>query len=369
MRLSLLLTFLVFFALPPDLHAQELHNDIQGVWHARVIETQTLPEQEILGTQVVVPVQYVTAEILEGERQGERVTFLNDYIQLEAGDLFFMNYLVEIDGREFYSVREPDRLNFLLLLGILFAGAIALLGGIPGLRSLVALAVAFALIIFGLLPLLLAGYPPLPISIAFAIGIVGLTMAITHGFSRPAVAAFIGSMTAVLAAGILAEFAVGAARLSGFASDEAVYLNLSTLGTLDISGLLLSAILIGALGVLDDIAITQAAAVEEINAARGGKISPRELYRRANRIGREHIGAVVNTLALAYVGASLPLLLLFSLSDVPVLTLINQEIFATEIVRTVVGSIALAIAVPATTLVSVWFLKRFPAWRPKRHLH
>jgi uncharacterized membrane protein len=362
----LLLVVIIF---PFQTFAQELHSEVQGVWHAEVKRVVELPSRLIPGTDTPTEVQELHARILEGPREGETVVFENDFVQLAEGDYFFMNYLVDINGAELYSVREPNRLGFLLVLGALFAGAVVLFGGMPGARSLVALAISLSIIVLGLLPLLLAGYPPLPLSVVFGVGIVGLAMAITHGLSRPALAAFLGSGVAVCAAGVLGSIAVSAAKLSGFASDEAVFLNIGTAGVLDIEGLLLAAIIIGALGVLDDISITQASAAEEIYASRKGDISSRELYLRASRIGRAHIGAVVNTLALAYVGAALPLLLLFSLSELPWGMLINQEVLATEIVRTAVGSIALALAVPATTLLSVYLIRRFPTWRPKHHAH
>jgi uncharacterized membrane protein len=136
-----------------------------------------------------------------------------------------------------------------------------------------------------------------------------------------------------------------------------VYLNFNTNGLINLKGLLLGGIMIGLLGVLYDVAIGQAVSVEEL-AEVGGNISRRELYKRALRIGREHIGAVVNMLAIAYVGASLTLLLLYSTSESDWSMTLNREIFATEIVRILVGSIGVILAVPITTLISVLRIKR-----------
>lgn len=177
--------------------------------------------------------------------------------------------------------------------------------------------------------------------------------------------AFTGTVMAVILTGVLAYLGVELASLSGFASDEAVYLNFNTRGTLDFAGLLLGGIMIGVLGVLDDITITQAAIVSELyNSA--SHLSRKEVYMKAIRVGKEHVGALVNTLALAYTGASLPLLLLFSTSDSSMGSIINQEIFATEIIRTTVGSIGLVLTVPITTLLAVYLLK---GYKGKHHAH
>lgn len=173
-------------------------------------------------------------------------------------------------------------------------------------------------------------------------------------------------MTGVVATGILAYIGVEAANLTGFASDEAVYLNFNTPG-LNFSGLLLGGIIIGALGVLDDIAVTQAAVVSELYGS-SPNISRKEAYKRALRVGKEHVGALVNTLALAYTGAALPLLLLFSTSDSTVSSIINQEVFATEIIRTITGSIGLILTVPFTTLLAVFFLEKYRG-KPSGHSH
>jgi uncharacterized membrane protein len=165
-------------------------------------------------------------------------------------------------------------------------------------------------------------------------------------------------MVAVVATGILSVVWVSLARLTGFASDAAIYLNFSTHGALDFSGLLLGGILIGVLGVLDDVAITQASVTIELvraNTALRGV----DLYRRALRVGQDHIGSLVNTLALAYTGVSLPLLMLFARTDSGFLDIVNQEVVASEIVRTLVGSLGLMLTVPATTLIAVWYVRRF----------
>ena len=175
-------------------------------------------------------------------------------------------------------------------------------------------------------------------------------------------------MIAVFITSIFAIFSVQLTDLSGFAADEAVYLNFNTQGSLDFTALLIGAIIIGVLGVLDDIAVTQAAVVTELFNS-NKEMSRKEVYKRAIRIGREHVGALVNTLVLAYTGAALPLLLYFYTSPLGITEAINSELFATEIVRTIVGSIGLILAVPIVTLLAVFYLKDYKPKHPHSHTH
>ena len=159
--------------------------------------------------------------------------------------------------------------------------------------------------------------------------------------------------------GLFASYSIQLAGLTGFETDESMYLHFNSRGTIDLAGLLLGGILIGLLGVMYDAAIGQSISVEELHRV-APHMSRKAIYIRALRIGREHIGALVNTLAIAYVGASLPLLLLFYLSSESAMVIINREVFSTEIVRSLVGSIGLILAVPITTLVATWMLIKKP---------
>jgi uncharacterized membrane protein len=202
------------------------------------------------------------------------------------------------------------------------------------------------------------GYSPLLITVLVSSLIIVLGSYVTHGFTKTTSAAVVGMVLTVVLTGLFAYWSVKITRLSGFGSDEVVYLNLNAGGNIDIVGLLLGGIIIGLLGVLYDAAIGQAVSVDELTRL-APHVSRKKIYERAVRIGREHIGALVNTLAIAYVGTSLPLLLLFMQSESATpLQIINTEVFATEIVRIMIGSIGLVLAVPITTLVAVWMLVR-----------
>jgi uncharacterized membrane protein len=205
------------------------------------------------------------------------------------------------------------------------------------------------------MPGILDGYSPILVSIGVASLIIIVGSYITHGFNRTTTAAVIGMIATVLITGVGAYYVVHAAHLSGYNSEEDVYLNFNSKGTIDLVGLLFGGIMIGLLGVLYDIAIGQAIAVEELFRA-GIHMTRSQVYKRAIRIGREHIGALVNTLAIAYVGAALPLLLVVQNSTYGIAYAINNEIFATEIVRILIGSIGLILAVPVTTLLASYML-------------
>jgi len=370
MKLQSVFWYLLLFAIvfPAPLQSQTVNNDLQGTYRGKVIEVVSSEERTVPGTQTATPVQTIDVEVLDGPFDGDIITIENDFLALDTGDRFYFNYNVYIDGSESYAVTNIDRRVPLMLFVALFAFAVIALGGWQGVRSLIALGVSFLAIFYVLLPGLLAGYSPLLLSFLVAAGILFGAIFFTHGFNRESFVAYGGTMLAVGLTGILAIIAVSASSLTGFASDESVYLNFNTDGVLDFTGLLLGAIIVGVLGVLDDIAVTQAAVVVELYGS-NKSLSPREVYRRALRVGREHVGALVNTLVLAYAGASLPLLMYFYLAPVGFWSLINSELFATEIIRAVVGSIGLILTVPIVTGLAVWYLKVYESKHSHGHSH
>lgn len=346
---------LALLLVPAGLFAQELQDHDRGTYRAEVLEVLDQEERLIPGTETEHLYQTIRARLLEGPEEGKEVTIENDYLALEEGDRFYLNHTVFANGTEAYGVIGVDRTGALLWIVGFFVLVVVLFGGWQGVRSLLALGGSFFAIFYVLMPGLLAGFSPLLLSFAVAAVILAAAIFFTHGLNRESVVAYGGTMGAVFATGLFATIAVSATHLTGFAADEAVYLNFNTQGTLDFTGLLLGAIIIGVLGVLDDIAVTQAAIVGELYDSRPdmGKL---EVYRRALRVGREHVGALVNTLVLAYTGASLPLLLLLYLSPAGPVSVFNMEIFATEIVRTIIGSVGLVLTVPFVTALAAHFL-------------
>jgi len=335
---------------------------------ARVIQITNEATSTIPGTHTNTFSQTITAHILDGNETGSDVTFENDYTRLQSGELFYLRHTQNtLDGTDYYSVSDPYRLNVLATLVAVFVVLLVLFGGMQGIRGFLALALSIIVIFHGLMPGILAGYPVALLTIGVSSIIIIIGSYITHGFNKTTSAAVLGMIITVVATGVSAYAAVHAAHLSGYNTEENVYLNFNTRGTIDLVGLLFGGIMIGLLGVLYDIAIGQAIAVEELFRA-GAHMSRRDVYARAIRIGREHIGALVNTLAIAYVGAALPLLLLVQGSSYGALYMLNSELFATEIVRILMGSIGLILAVPITTLIASYMLHGFQtdARKPSR---
>ena len=364
------IAFIVIIFFPIFSNAQgTLIQDKVEIIKARVVEVLNQETRDVLGTDVQSVYQTIKVEILEGNKKGEIIIIENDFLVLKKGDRFFLRHSIDgLDGREMYSVRDIDRRASILFFIILFIVVVLIFSGKQGIRSLIGLAGSFFVILYLLVPSLLKGYPPVLTSIVIASIILFFAIYFTHGFNRVSTVAFSGTVIAVMFTGLLAYLGVVFAHLTGFASDESVYLNFNTRGTLDFAGLLLGGIMIGVLGVLDDIAVTQSAVVSELYGS-ASHLSKKEVYTKALRVGKEHVGALVNTLALAYTGASLPLILLFSISDSSLSSIINQEIFATEIIRTIVGSIGLILTVPITTLLAVHFLKGYKGKHAHSHSH
>ncbi len=322
----------------------------------KVTDVVSVGEATIPGTQVITKTQKIEVSYTAEDGSTGTTVIENDYYNLNKGAKVWINRNVSEDGQVTFAVFEPDRTNIIIFFGILFVLVLLVFGGIQGLRGLISLGGGLLLIAFVLIPGILKGYSPILIAIAVSSLITVVGSYVTHGFNRTTSSAVIGMIATVILTGVLSSIAVHMAHLTGVTSDESVYLNLNTNGTLNMSGILLGGILIGLLGVLYDAAIGQSVAIEELYRA-NPTMERAHVFSRGMRIGREHIGALVNTLAIAYVGVSLPLLLLFASGswEAPLVT-INRELFSTELLRTFVGSIGLVLAVPITTFVAVAML-------------
>lgn len=356
----LLVVFVGLFPVPAFAQA-ELVPDVVYIERARVLEVSNQRDTTVPGTNTPSKTQTIKAEVLDGPDKGQTVTFENDYIQLSQGDVFFIRHQSnQLDGSNYWTVSDPYRLNILLVLGLVFLGLLFAFGGIQGVRGLASLVGSLVLIFYALLPGILGGYSPILVSIGVSSLIILVGSYITHGFNKTTSSAVLGMLVTVLITGLGAFYVIQTGHFSGYTTEENVYLNFNTEGGISMTGLLFGGIMIGLLGVLYDIAIGQAISVEELFRA-GTHMTRAEVYKRAIRIGREHIGALVNTLAIAYVGAALPLLLLLRQtysSSANILSILNSEMFATEVVRILVGSIGLILAVPITTFVSSFILEK-----------
>ncbi len=359
MRAKLVAGVIILFGLsflPGVLWAQEVHQEFQETVKAEVLEIVKQFDRTIMGTDATTTVQEMRIQIKEGLRAGEVVKLDNDLTILAVGDKIFVNRLLSIDGTEYYIFKDVERRFPLFVIVGIFVALVIWLSGMQGVRAVLSLALSIGSIIFLLIPALLAGYSPALTSLAISGLILSVSLFLTHGFKPRVVVTFFGTFGAVFITCMIAWVWVEWMRFTGFGDDASVYLNFATKGSLDLTGLLLGGIIIGLLGVLDDVSITQSSVVQELKGA-NPDFGFKELYVRALRVGRDHVGSLVNTLALAYVGASLPMLLLFSYSESPISILINQEIIAAEVLRIVVGSIGLILTVPLTTALAAWYFK------------
>ena len=253
------------------------------------------------------------------------------------------------DGeRTVYFIADRLRTFPLWVLGAVFAAAVVLFGGWRGVWSLVGLVASFLVIVRFIVPAILSGMSPLAATLIGASVIMTATLVLAHGATLKTGAALAGTVLSLLLAVLLATVAVEFAALTGLAGDQGATLRILSEGVIDARGVLLGGIIIGALGVLDDVTATQASVVFELRRA-NSLLGAGELFARGLNVGRDHIAATVNTLVLAYAGAALPLIVILSVQPEPFGLLISRELIATEIVRTLVGSIGIVAAVPITT--------------------
>ena len=313
---------------------------------------------------VVKKYQIARVELLGGDYEGIPMEMdygkrqvLSNVTYLEPGDLILVNVGSRSDGVLVVYFVDFVRINQLLLLTGIFISVILLISLWKGLRSLISMAFSLLVIIRYIIPHILAGEDPVMVSIIGSVILLGVTLYLTYGWTPKTHAAVVSMILVLFITGALAGLSVLFTRLTGTGNESSLFLMQLLNAQINLRGLLLGGMIIGALGVLDDLVTTQAAAVFELHYA-NTSLGFRRLFQAAMRIGQDHVAATVNTLVLAYAGASLPTLLLFSLARGDYGMLVNFEFVAEEIVRTLVGSLGLVLAVPLTTAIAILFAFR-----------
>lgn len=300
----------------------------------------------------------VTVRLTSGPDEGDRVSFdVTGPVDVDVGDGVRVSATgvpegATVAGRpaDRYAFSDFERRSPLVWLAVAFAAIVIVTSRWRGVRALAGLAASLAIVVWFVVPAILEGAAPLAVAVVGALAIMLVTIPLAHGLGPTAVAAILGTTAALLLTAGLARLATEVAHITGFSSEEATFLSAAA-SDLSIQGLLLAGIVIGALGVLDDLTVTQASVVMALRRA-DPAADGRRLFREALSVGHDHIAATVNTLVLAYVGASLPVLLVFSVAGTSASDAINSEVVASEIVATLVGSIGLIAAVPITTAVA-----------------
>lgn len=292
-------------------------------------------------------------EVLEGPDAGSTIDLevsADGFPPLRAGDRVLLDRLTDVEGQERYFVTDIDRFPALLWLLGLFVVAVLVVSGWHGVRSLLGLALSLAIVVRFVVPAIIAGSSPPLVALIGAMAVMLVTLYLVHGVNEMTTSAIVGTAGALVLTVGLGSLFIEWGRITGFASEDAVFARFAVDG-LDLQGLVLAGLIIAALGVLDDVTISQASTVFALHDT-DRTLSWRALVARAMRVGRDHIASVVNTLFLAYTGASIALLLLFTTGGVPVRELLNSELLAQEVIKTVVGSLGLIAAVPLTTALA-----------------
>lgn len=284
------------------------------------------------------------------------LTVTNESQLFAAGDRVFVEHLRSVEGEDLFFITDHVRSAPLVWLTLLFVAATLLLSRWQGLRSLLGMAVSLAMVIWFVVPQILAGRDPVFIAVTGSVVMMAVSLYLVYGWRPKTHVAVAGLLLSLVLTGLLAAWFVGWARLSGFGAEEASFLQVAGVH-LDTRGLLLAGIIIGTLGALDDVAIGQSSALFELSSA-NPNLSWLALLRHGMVIGRDHIAAMVNTLLLAYVGAALPLVLLISANAEPLGMTLNRQIIAEEIVRTLVGSLGLLAGVPLTSVLAATVARR-----------
>lgn len=316
--------------------------------------------------------QYVEGEIISSNigvdqvqnldlilQNGEKISIKNNFTAFANEKVYAVGDKVVLDNYEdgFYIVDYVRKPALALLFG-LFVVVVLLVNRRKGIYSLLSMGFSFLVLFKLLLPLLLIGVDPVLAVLLGAGLMLPVIFYLSHGFNRKTTIAMVGTLVTLTITGILATIFTEVAKLSGLATEEAGFLKQVAGANINFQGLLLAGMIISILGVLDDVTITQTSVVEQLKASKN-RITFKELYTRSMSVGRDHIASVVNTLILVYAGASLPLLLLFvDASQQSIGQILNLDFMAEEIVRTLVGSIGLVLAVPITTLFASFVYNR-----------
>ncbi|MEW1658332.1 YibE/F family protein [Streptomyces sp. NPDC093707] len=305
------------------------------------------------GTARDKPCEQATVRVSTGENTGrtfQTVVTPDALRHYTTGQDVIVSYSPKAPKELQYAVTDVDRTVPMWVLAGIFAFAVVIIGRLRGVLALVALAASFGLLTVFILPAILQGSDPLVVAMVGGSAIMLIALYLSHGLTARTSVAVLGTLVSLLLIGLLGSVFINWALLTGN-TDDTTGLVHGLYPDIEIRGLLLASVIIGSLGVLDDVTVTQTAAVWELKDA-DPSAGWRKLYGAAMRIGRDHIASVVNTLVMAYAGAALPLLLLFSIAQSSVGTVASSEVVAEEIVRTLVGSIGLVASVPVTTLLA-----------------
>jgi uncharacterized membrane protein len=321
---------------------------------------------EVITDSISSPFQDLKLQILDAPEKGKEIDIdygkeisLSQEQLVNIGQTVVLDKTIGPDGTALYQITDNYRLNNVWPIVIFFFLIILLLSQWKGAGSILGLIISLGVILKYIVPQILAGHDPLTVSIIGCLIIMVTTIYLAHGFSVKTTIAVISTFLTLVGIGLLAVLFVKITFLTGLGSEDAASLRFGATSNIDFRGLLLGGILIGALGVLDDVTTGLSASVFELHKASPGMAFP-QLFKSGLAIGKEHISSLVNTLVLAYAGAALPIFLMITLNvnRYPLWSILNDGLIIEEVVRTLAGSIGLVAAVPLTTLLATLYVTR-----------
>jgi uncharacterized membrane protein len=334
------------------------------VGRIKSVSTPEVNQNLLDGTGIVSKRQIAQVEIMEGPLKGMVVSVPNEItdnpaynIEAVAGKELILCIVTDQNKNVEFNIADQHRAPVLGVLFALFLAVFLFFGGKQGFKSLLGLMIGIALIGLVLLPLSSKGFDPLIVAALISLAVTAATTTLVAGWSKKALAATLGTVGGVIIAGVGAHLAIGAAPLTGLSGEEAQILRGSMLHQPPqfFSGLLAAGMLIGALGVIMDVAVSIASAAWEVKQT-DPTLTAQQLYKKGMNVGRDIMGTMTNTLILAYTGSALPLLLL--MSAIPSVKLLNLDLVATEIVAALTGSIGLICTIPLTALAAAKLMSR-----------
>ncbi len=341
----------------------DLNSGIAGtVVDAHVVRVLTTDSRTLPGAERSQLYQRLELELDGSLFRGESVEVewggvraLNSGGLLQPGDRVLLTVVREGDTRT-YAIAEVVRLPALLPLAILLVVTLLAVARMRGLAALTGLAASIAVFLLAIVPALQRGDDPLIATVLGSIAVLIAAVFVVHGFGKKSVAALGGTIAGLIVVGGLGAIALGLARMTGFSSEESIFLSVATDGRVDIARLALAGVIVGSLGALVDMSIGQSSTTFEL-AGVDPDLRGRALYLSALNVGRDHIGSLINTLALAYFGTALPLIVLLSLGYQPLSVALNSEAMVESIVTVLVASVGLVLCVPVTTALAVYLAR------------
>ena len=347
-KIFIILLFLCFF-IPPTTLAQEKEETLEGTIVEILEEKLPYQKLEILVTKGSLEDTKIQIETGKMPTANQPV--------YQKGNELLISYSKNLNGNDIYFINDFIRKKPIFWLAVIFTVLVLAVAHWRGLASILGLGISFAVIFVFILPCILAGKDPVLVVLAGSLAIVPTTFYLSHGINKKTTIAIAAALVTLFISVLLSILFVNGAKLTGFSSEEAGFIQSFKQGSINIKGLLLAGIIIGLLGILDDVTINQTAVVEQLKKA-NNKLNLKQLYIQSMAVGSDHIASMVNTLILVYAGASLPLLLLFVDNPHPFSEVINYEIVAEEIVRMLIGSIGLVLAVPLASFLAAWWFSK-----------